>query len=333
MPGLEMSQQLYAWDYLPREKLAIRYTPLYHDPKTVFLNEEQLYDSVIANGMFHQMANAYLIDCSPEGDFYEISHVTTSMDRGHENATATILRKDNTVEKIALYPEGNERLDALLSNTQVLGQRGIAVVPLQKTDLGVWEDKKLTGVTMEYIHSATALEYLRNLIWTNPEDFKSETIRYLQNIIDSSEPSEIQPNEELGTFYQNAFTDMVPLNCFYHKGQFVFFDQEFCEQDYPINVVLVRALDILYMGDKSMEALEEFNRKHLADTAVINSNRQRMNYSAEEYQHIFVDLLRDTEDKDIYLVPVCGPGSSLQSIETAAESGGFWITMHQTLAI
>lgn len=352
LPGLEMPQQLYAWDYLPREKLAIRYTPLYHDPKTVFLNEEQLYDSMIANGMFHQMANAYLIDCSPEGDFYEINHVTTSMDRGHENATATILRKDNTVEKIALYPEGNERLDALLSNTQTLGQRGIAVVPIQKIDRGEWENKKLTGITMEYIHSATALEYLRNLIWTNPEDFKSETIRYLQNIIDSSEPSETQPNEELGTFYQNAFTDMVPLNCFYHKGQFVFFDQEFCEQDYPINVVLVRALDILYMGDKSMEAvvpsefffeyfglkdklgifrsmgskyigklrqreaLEEFNRKHLADTAVINSNRQRMNYSAEEYQHIFVDLLRDTEDKDVYLF-----GAGLWARKFIAEYG------------
>ena len=97
LPALVMPQQLYAWDYLPEENLAIRYTPLYNNPQSVFLNVPQIYDSLIQNGMFHQMANAYLIDCTREGAFYEVNHVTVSMDRGEENATATLIQKNEVV--------------------------------------------------------------------------------------------------------------------------------------------------------------------------------------------------------------------------------------------
>lgn len=352
LPGLEMPQQIYAWDYLPKEKLAIRYTPLYHDPKTVFLNEEQLYDSVIANGMFHQMANAYLIDCALSGEAYHICHVTTSMDRGHRNATATVIRRDGVVEKVALYAEGNPRIEALLWNTKELADRGIDVVGLKPATRGCWNGEPLMGVEMDYIESPTALEYLRSLVYEDVERFKGETIRFLETILRASDVSDNQPNEELGTFYRHGFTDMMPLNCFYHEGKFVFFDQEFCEPDYPVNVILVRALDILYMNDKTMESvvpmtffleyfglkekqnlfrdmgskyicalrereqLQDFNLKYLADGTLINSNRQRMNYSADQYQHIFVDMLADTQGRDVYVF-----GAGLWARKFVAEYG------------
>lgn len=352
LPGLEMPQQIYAWDYLPKEKLAIRYTPLYHDPKTVFLNEEQLYDSVIANGMFHQMANAYLIDCAMDGEAYRICHVTTSMDRGHHNATATVIRRDGVVEKSALYAEGNQRMEALIQNTKELALRGINVVALKPVTRGCWNGRALACVEMEYVESPTALEYLRRLIYEDVELFKKETIRFLEMILMSSTPSAEQPNEELGIFYRHGFTDMMPLNCFYCDGKFVFFDQEFCESDYPVNVILTRAIDILYMSDKTMESvvpmsffleyfalkekqnifrdmgskyicalrereqLQDFNLKYLADGTLINSNRQRMNYSAEQYQHIFVDVLADTGGRDVYVF-----GSGLWARKFLAQYG------------
>lgn len=66
-----MPQQIYDEDYMPKEELAIRFSPVYHTPQTVYLNEGLLYTSLIRNGMFHQMANAYLIDCSMDGKFSE----------------------------------------------------------------------------------------------------------------------------------------------------------------------------------------------------------------------------------------------------------------------
>ena len=55
LPGLMMPQQIYSWDYLPEEDLEIRFTPLYNNPKTIFLDASKVYNSLIKNDMFHQM--------------------------------------------------------------------------------------------------------------------------------------------------------------------------------------------------------------------------------------------------------------------------------------
>lgn len=338
LPGLEMPQQMYAWDYLPEENIEIRYTLLYHNPSSVFLNESKLYDSVIKNGMFHQMANAYLIDCSVDEEFYEINHVTTSVDRGKENATATIIQKDGRVVKKALYPEGNERIQNLIDNTKRLQARGIAVVE-QEEIICDEEGQRLLGLSMPYISSPTALEHLRDLIYIDSQQFKKEMNIFLDTILASSENLDDgqQNSDEAGVRYKQAYIDMVPLNCFYIDGKFVFYDQEFAEENYPIKVVLARALDIVYMNDASMEeivpvsyflkkydmmdkinlyrslgstyinnlrsrdSLKDFNAKHLADSILVNSNRQRINYSAKEYSKLFYDMLSDTEGKKVFL--------------------------------
>lgn len=354
LPGLAMPQQIYAWDYLPEENLAIRYTPLYNNPQSIFLNAPQIYDSLIQNGMFHQMANAYLIDCTMDGTFYEVNHVTVSMDRGEENATATLIQKNEVVKKMALYPSGNARMDALLRHTSELAGRGISVVPMEYGQTGVFDGISLTGVEMPYMKAPTALEYLRGLAFQNKDEFIRQTCTFLDMILASSREVEESENDkaELGPFFEKAYIDLVPLNCFYKDGHFVAFDQEFCEGNYPIKVVLARALDIIYMGDKAIESivpiafftqrygmeqklgvfrtmgdtyikklrnrdvLVTFNSQHLADPTVINMNRQKANLSVEEYNRIFINLLSDVEGKKVFVF-----GSGMWARKFVAEYG------------
>ena len=47
--------------------------------------------------------------------------------------------------------------------------------------------------------------------------------------------------------------------------------------------------------------LSAYHKTHRRDMGVIHSNRQRMNYSADEYERLFRDIFRGTEGRQIYL--------------------------------
>lgn len=84
LSDLEHPFLLYADGCLPNENLATRVQPVYHSPKTVFLEEESLYQSLAENGLFHTMANSYLWECPLDRTFSDVQHVTCSVERGQE---------------------------------------------------------------------------------------------------------------------------------------------------------------------------------------------------------------------------------------------------------
>ena len=352
LPGLMMPQQIYSWDYLPEEDLEIRYTALYHHPTSVFMDVAKVYNSLIQNGMFHQMANAYLIDCCTGDEFFEVKHVTTSMDRGRDNAVATVICQNELVYKFALYPEGCSHIDKLLENAKELEKRNIPVIPMAPKTMGKCEGKELTGCSMPYIQAPTVMQYLRTLVYQDREKFIEKTTEFLDKILASSSEVPGTEKEELAPIYEKTYIDLVPLNSFYVNDTFVFFDQEFCETKYPIGVVLARTLDIIYMGDKRMkeivpisyfstryglerkmpvyramgdkyikelrnrERLISYNSRHLVDYSLIDVNRQKINYSAADYQRIFVDLMWDVRNKKIFVF-----GSGVWAKKFIAEYG------------
>ena len=319
---------IYAEDYLPNEDLSIRVFPTYYHPHSVFLEERSLYNSLAQNGMFHEMANAYLIECSLSGEFSDINHVTSSMERGREDALITIIRKSGVVEKRAAYPEGSGRLKQLMENGNALRARGISVV-----------DAHLEGnsYVMPYVHGESGQIYLQNLFMTDQEKFLQEMDRFREMILQSSESVKPDEGDGQGVILSRGYLDMMPLNSFYVNGEFVFYDQEICEANYPANAIITRAVDTLYMRNPEMQnilpredlyeryglaadlrrwrklngeflsklrkdkELRRYHEKYRSDDGVINSNRQRMNYSEEEYQRLFVDIFRNADTRKLIL--------------------------------
>lgn len=350
-PGLDMPQLIYAWDYLPNEDMESRYTPLYNDAGRIFVNETKISDSLIQNGMFHAMANAYLMDCSFDDNFYEFNQVTTSMERGEENATATILQKNGKVIKKALYPKGNVAIKTLTENMCELQRRGIATVEFEPQFFGRCDGEDLLGIQMPCIHAPLAIEYLRNLLCEDKEMFKKAVCKFLDIVLCSGDVIQEQ-HSELGPVYEVAYFDLVPINCFVINEEFVFFDQEYAVKNYPINVVLMRVLDFIYAGNKKSNdifpmtyftekyhlnnkmqiyrnmssayldklknstALLKFRSIHKADSRVVNMNRQKLQYDIQTYLSLFINYLSDIDGKDVYIF-----GSGLWAQKFVAEYG------------
>lgn len=340
LPNVDTPQLIYAQDYLPEEDLSMRYIPMFHSPDTVFLEEQYLYDSLIQNDMFHQLANGYLFECTVDGELSNIKHVTLSMDRGEEAAMATMIDGRHKVYKKALYSQGVRGLEQIQKNHEDLKLHGISTIE------GVLKNNIYE---MPYVEAELANTYLQDLLRQDKDAFIHEIDKLREMILQSSE--HVQPcltdyeEQEIikdapiqnGVWLARGYFDLVPLNAFYIDGEYVFFDQEFCIENYPANLILVRTIDIVYGGHSDLEAilprtyfwqrydmenqvtylkrksveflhelrhqkeLRNYNEKHLINYGAIHSNRQRMNFSADEYQRLFINIFEGLDCKKAFV--------------------------------
>lgn len=277
MPCLSRPQLILAEDYLPNEPLEVRVFPQYDHPETVFLKEEKLFKTLMDNNMFHQMANAFLIECAIDDGVSDIDQITVQGDRGREEAMATLIRRGNSVTKKALYPEGQCKLQRLMENDAYLRRHGIPVI-----DAHIEKD----AYVMPYIEAQIATEYFRGLLRNSREEFVKELGRFRELICKSSEHvpyTEVNwerfdpewqkrkkddPNidrfqklafgtekekNDIGVILERGYVDMVSLNCFYTNRDFLFFDQEFYIEAFPANAIFIRTIDFIYRDTPDME--------------------------------------------------------------------------------
>lgn len=328
LPGLDDPNLIYEENFLPNEDLANRLFPMYHSPDTIFLEEETLYNSIIESGMFHQMANAYFIECKLQNDFSDVLHVTSSMSRGEEDAMLTIIRNTGIVEKIAINKKGYKRLESLIVNANALKKQGIKVV-----------DAKIDNnrYYMPYIEAEVGQVYLKKLIQTDQKLFLEKLDQFRDLILQSSEIEKEDVGDGEGAILTKGYFDMVPLNSFYMEGDFVFYDQEFCEEHYPANIIIARMISTLYAGnllfhkiipiqklyeryglDKNADVwikkegdflvklrkeveLKSYFQEHRRKLETIHANRQSMNYSINQYIHLFVDIFQNADTRKLIL--------------------------------
>ena len=353
---LDNASYIFADGYIPNEELQIRIFPTYNSASTVFLEEERLYSSLLKNGMFHKMANAFLIECSLDGSHTDALQVTSSLDRGHEDALITIIHDNNTVTKQAPFREGDKKLKRLDANMKYLAERGVSVVPGDYKD-GVY--------TMPSIKAETGMVYLQRLLLEDKNLFIQKMDEFRDEILKVSDTFEgiyeflAPPNEtkeqrtkrlkkkkevwelEPQLLLKKAMVDMIPLNTFYIDGKFVFFDQEFCLENFPVKALMYRVLGTVHNGSPSFQRalpiddlyahygidtkdpnrfnyiarvaddwlfyvrkekeLFDYYKRVRKDYGVVHANRQRMNFSVDDYQRLFVDIFENADTRKVIL--------------------------------
>ncbi len=278
-PCLTRPQLILSENYQPNESLDARIFPQYNSPETVFLEEEKLYGTLLENRMFHQMAGAFLLECPADGKSLDIGQITVQGERSRERALATIIKSHKTVTKRAMYPEGRQKIKALMEHTEYLRQHN---VPMTEA----WVEKD--AFVMPYVEGEIATEYLRNLLRRDKDDFVRELTAFREMIENSSEHvpySEVNwqqfepgwekrkkddPNldkweklafgseeerRDIGVILKRGYVDLVSINCFHTERGFLFFDQELYLENFPANAIFIRTIDFIYKGYPELEQI------------------------------------------------------------------------------
>ncbi len=241
LPDLRHTALLIKEGFTPNEDIGIRLTPVYWCHDTVFLEERRLYADVIREGLLHKLANSWLIVCGKkEGCFRapDIDYVTSSMQREKSNAFLTIVHDGSKVEKVSVFSDGRKRLIQLSENTQYLKNRGISVIE------GRLEEERYT---MPYVNAPTGQRYLRELLYTDPEQFLLEMDHFWKLILQSSDI--VREDPVRGPILGRAFYDMIPLNTIRKDDEFYFFDQEFVLEEWPAKALMTRAIVSFYASN------------------------------------------------------------------------------------
>lgn len=359
-PDIARPQMLIRDGFIPNEDLAGRLFPQYNNPDTVYLREECVYDTLCKNDLLHKMANGFFVECSLDGELTDGDQITLQPDRGRREAMATIVSEGKSVRKRPLYEEGMQKTQRLYDNTQYLQAHNVPVVE------GVVNGDDFVT---PFVNGIDATEYFRDLLRKDKDMFIREIFAFRKIIIDSSEHvdyndvdwtrfepgwetrKEDDPNidkwkkiafedqdgrKNIGVILKRGYFDLVSLNCFHTDDGFVFFDQEFYEDNCPANMILFRTIVIIYGAldlerllprDELLKMLDlyeyrdiwwnisvhlmqklrceielfDYHKKKRIDQATLTSNRFRMNYSQLEYEKLFCDIFKGIRNRKVFI--------------------------------
>ena len=306
-PEIPCPQILIAEGYEPDEELELRIFPQYHSPDTIFLEEENLYSTMMHNGLFWVMANGFFIECPLDGAFSPADQVSLSADRGKENAMCTMIGNDGTVIKKPLYKEGLKKAEALKENNEYLKNRGIGMIEGELSD---------GAFVMPYVKGVSLVKHFRRLMTEDIQEFLCQFDALWQMILDSSDhvdreevewerfnpwweeetderkKKNIDRNqwraaafgseedrECLGPVLERGYMDLVLLNGFFTDRGYVFFDQELYVKHLPAKAIMLRNVDFLYRGEARLEMV--FPRKELLER-----------YKLDRYKEIYYAHIR-----------------------------------------
>ena len=261
LPDYKLPSCFFSDKYLPTSSKINGYFPYYQDDSFVLFSEVDGYDAIVQEdpNMFPFFANSYLIIASKTEFFDDTKYISFNNYRKQEYQLMTKI-KENTVEKVHISEISKPHLEQMKKNVQLLEEENIPILD------HVQDGKIVNKFVKEKLASQLIGDY-RN----NPQKILEIVQGYYQKILEYSVPyTEIKgknifekympeqvSKEQLEQFHYlpNGYWDMILKNCFIIDGQYVFFDQEWREENVPAEFLLYRSLVNI---EKIRDKLEEY---------------------------------------------------------------------------
>jgi GT2 family glycosyltransferase len=248
LPDYTLTNVIYTDEYLPDEESMMARNLAYFDENEYceFSQREAYIQLLNADSSYFKIfANSYFMEISKEEIKNDIRYVNFEIYRKDEYNIRTVIKKD-FVYKYANISEAKEHIDLIERNIDILKDKGF------KT-LDKYDKEKIIS---KYAHNA--ISYDKLVLKVYEEKGKDEAIKTLKKFTDeiaNKFPIIDRPKENVFTkynievsdeilnklhFIKDGLLDLCTQNCFYIDNELYIYDQEWYEENIPIEFIFYR---------------------------------------------------------------------------------------------
>lgn len=236
-----------------------------------FDENELIYKLIKDNISFQYFANSFFIEAyNSEEKKNEIRLVAFSNMRKNKYKIKTIMEKDFVYK----YPDNEESKKHIMDV-----KRNIDI--LKKLDLKTLDNYDEEKIISRYVKNSTFDEIILQTAKNEPNKAIEMMKNYKDKLIKSLPQSEktenvfdrygIKYNLEIiknMKFTKYGLWDMIFQNCFYIDNEFYFYDQEWMEEDIPIDFIVYRAIKYFTKIRKYINIEELYNKLEIDDEKI-----------------------------------------------------------------
>lgn len=245
-PDFNIPNMIITDEYTLTEEDISRNFEAYEEGELVNFNENLALIEIVKENPEQAkfFANSFLIEASNVEIKTDINYVSFTNYRRKEYRIATIIKKDSVQKKAAIIDAKNH-IDSISENIKRFPKENSEVLDIRVKDY--LESKFIKEVKRLDLYLSSINDYE---IFT--QEFEKYKAVVYQEVVSYSEIDKEQLLDKIKNydedklskmnFLKNAFTDMLPKNCFLIDGKYNFFDQEWMEKNYPAEYIIYRAI-------------------------------------------------------------------------------------------
>lgn len=255
LPNFTKPDVIFTQNYLPTENSTkLIYHISYLSESAVVFDELEALKQLTKDGRFAEFANSYVVEIG-NLESKEPRFVSFNNSRKEEYRLITKIY-ESEVEKIPAIDIAKNHLEQIWKNTIKLRELGFNVI----------EQKEEDKIISKFINLETLDKVIAKQMLAGKVENAINIIKSWYNEI----KSKLTSNEENGLHITEfGYLDLVFENAFFDNDKFIFFDQEWFLENIPIELILYRAIQNLYIYNREINSIYPFE-KLLKDFELIN---------------------------------------------------------------
>ena len=272
-PNYKNTELIIESNFVANKSQIERYNPMFCENEIKIFDEIDALDLIIQTKpeMMEFFTNSYFIEASKGKIEEKIKLVTFNNCRKEKYRLITIIQ-DNVVEKIPANIKAKSHIQNMIS----------IIKDLKNTELDILDYEDNDHIYSKFIKDYKTLDII---LYEKRENFND-----IENILNNLKQLLLpysKENEDGLHILKKAYWDMIPKNCFYIDGKFIFFDQEWQKENLSIEFIIYRSII------NSYDLVKEINVDKLLE-------KMKLIQYKEQFEKIDAELRNEIIDEKIY---------------------------------